>query len=86
MQDLSSSWDVGLFALLLNPPNLTQNHTSETSSKDPNQIVLTVYDFIQSWDTTSISLTAGCDLFIRYVTRTSALEYEEFNTAKSRLN
>ncbi|XP_030464127.2 uncharacterized protein LOC115683688 [Syzygium oleosum] len=42
-------------------------------------------DSLKKWDTTSISLTAGCDLFIRYVTRTSALEYEEFNSAKSRL-
>ncbi|GLT59994.1 hypothetical protein SLA2020_327850 [Shorea laevis] len=42
-------------------------------------------DSLKSWDTTSISLTAGCDLFIRYVTRTSALEYENFNSAKSRL-
>lgn len=40
---------------------------------------------VQSWDTTSISLTAGCDLFMRYVTRTAALEYEDFNSAKSRL-
>lgn len=39
----------------------------------------------QCWDTTSISLTAACDLFMRYVTRTSALEYEDFNSAKSRL-
>ncbi|CAL5443683.1 unnamed protein product [Camellia sinensis] len=39
----------------------------------------------RSWDKTSISLTAGCDLFMRYVTRTSALEYEDFNSAKSRL-
>ncbi|XP_077240891.1 uncharacterized protein LOC143881598 [Tasmannia lanceolata] len=42
-------------------------------------------DVLKSWDTTSISLSAGCDLFIRYVTRTSALEYEDFNAAKSRL-
>ncbi|KAI4325700.1 hypothetical protein MLD38_031076 [Melastoma candidum] len=42
-------------------------------------------DCLKSWDTTSISLTAGCDLFMRYVTRTSALEYEDFNSAKSRL-
>ncbi|KAE7998977.1 hypothetical protein FH972_003466 [Carpinus fangiana] len=42
-------------------------------------------DSLKSWDTTSISLTAGCDLFMRYVTRTSALEYEDFNSAKSRL-
>lgn len=42
-------------------------------------------DSLKSWDTTSISLTAGCDLFMRYVTRTSALEYENFNSAKSRL-
>ncbi|KAJ7963356.1 Translation initiation factor eIF-2B subunit alpha like [Quillaja saponaria] len=42
-------------------------------------------DSLKSWDTTSISLTAGCDLFMRYVTRTSALEYEEFSSAKSRL-
>ncbi|KAK1263396.1 hypothetical protein QJS04_geneDACA013587 [Acorus gramineus] len=42
-------------------------------------------DSLKSWDTTSISLSAGCDLFMRYVTRTSALEYEDFNAAKSRL-
>ncbi|KAF5732085.1 translation initiation factor eIF-2B subunit alpha-like [Tripterygium wilfordii] len=42
-------------------------------------------DSLKSWDTTSISLTAGCDLFMRYVSRTSALEYEDFNSAKYRL-
>ncbi|CAN1287270.1 Translation initiation factor eIF-2B subunit alpha [Linum perenne] len=42
-------------------------------------------DSLKAWDTTSISLTAGCDLFLRYVTRTSALEYEDFDSAKSRL-
>ncbi|KAB5574064.1 hypothetical protein DKX38_001258 [Salix brachista] len=42
-------------------------------------------DSLKLWDATSISLTAGCDLFMRYVTRTSALEYEDFNSAKSRL-
>ncbi|KAI3871171.1 hypothetical protein MKW98_015071 [Papaver atlanticum] len=45
----------------------------------------TASDSLKSWDTTSISLTAGCDLFMRYVTRTSALEYEDFNAAKLRL-
>ncbi|XP_068658814.1 uncharacterized protein [Aristolochia californica] len=42
-------------------------------------------DTLKSWDTTSISLSASCDLFMRYVTRTSALEYEDFSAAKSRL-
>ncbi|KAK9931573.1 hypothetical protein M0R45_018845 [Rubus argutus] len=42
-------------------------------------------DSLKLWDTTSISLTSGCDMFIPYVTRTSALEYEDFNSAKSRL-
>nr|POE93947.1 translation initiation factor eif-2b subunit alpha [Quercus suber] len=42
-------------------------------------------DSLKSWDKTSISLTAGCDLFMRYVTRTSALGYEDFNSARSRL-
>ncbi|KAJ0228921.1 hypothetical protein HA466_0320820 [Hirschfeldia incana] len=42
-------------------------------------------DALKSWDTTSISLTAGCDLFMRYVTRTSALEFEDFSAAKSRV-
>ncbi|KFK35689.1 hypothetical protein AALP_AA4G024400 [Arabis alpina] len=42
-------------------------------------------DTLKAWDTTSISLTAGCDLFMRYVTRTSALEFEDFNSAKSRV-
>ncbi|KAL4584469.1 hypothetical protein LXL04_009071 [Taraxacum kok-saghyz] len=41
-------------------------------------------DSLKSWDMTSISLTAGCDLFMRYVTRTSAVEYEDFDSAKSR--
>lgn len=40
---------------------------------------------LKSWDASSISLSAGCDLFMRYVTRTSALEYEDFDAAKSRL-
>ncbi|KAG9459786.1 hypothetical protein H6P81_004294 [Aristolochia fimbriata] len=40
---------------------------------------------LKSWDTTSISLSAGCDLFMRYVTRTSALEHEDIFSAKSRL-
>ncbi|KAG6485605.1 translation initiation factor eIF-2B subunit alpha-like [Zingiber officinale] len=42
-------------------------------------------DTLKSWDATSISLSAGCDLFMRYVTRTSALEYEDFHAAKLRL-
>ncbi|WOL01073.1 Translation initiation factor eIF-2B subunit alpha like [Canna indica] len=42
-------------------------------------------DTLKSWDTSSISLSAGCDLFMRYVTRTAALEYEDFNAAKHRL-
>jgi hypothetical protein len=34
---------------------------------------------------TSISLKAGCELFLRYTTRTSALEMEDFAAAKARL-
>lgn len=34
---------------------------------------------------TAISLKAGCELFLRYTTRTSALELEDFSTAKKRL-
>lgn len=40
---------------------------------------------LKSWDTTSISLSTSCDLFMRHVTRTSALEYDDFSAAKSRL-
>ncbi|KAL3700643.1 hypothetical protein R1sor_018665 [Riccia sorocarpa] len=40
---------------------------------------------LKMWDSTSISLSAGCDLFMRYVTRTSALEYEDISAGKSRL-
>ncbi|OAE19834.1 hypothetical protein AXG93_291s1150 [Marchantia polymorpha subsp. ruderalis] len=42
-------------------------------------------DRLEMWDKTSISLSAGCDLFMRYVTRTSALEYEDISAGKSRL-
>jgi hypothetical protein len=34
---------------------------------------------------TSISLKAGCELFLRYTTRTSELEMEDFAAAKARL-
>lgn len=34
---------------------------------------------------TAISLKAGCELFLRYTTRTSALELEDFSAAKTRL-
>ncbi|EFJ19798.1 hypothetical protein SELMODRAFT_177636 [Selaginella moellendorffii] len=42
-------------------------------------------EMLKAWDRSSISLSAGCDLFMRYVTRTSALEYEDINAGKSRL-
>jgi translation initiation factor eIF-2B subunit alpha len=34
---------------------------------------------------TAISLKAGCELFLRYTTRTSALESENFADAKNRI-
>ena len=34
---------------------------------------------------TAISLRAGCELFLRYTTRTSNLETEDFETAKQRI-
>jgi translation initiation factor eIF-2B subunit alpha len=40
---------------------------------------------LQRCDPTSISLKAGCELFLRYTTRTSALEIEDFAAAKARL-
>lgn len=43
------------------------------------------FSMFQSWDATSISLSAACDLFMRFVTRTSHLEHEKFDAAKSRL-
>ncbi|XP_039144380.1 translation initiation factor eIF-2B subunit alpha-like [Dioscorea cayenensis subsp. rotundata] len=45
----------------------------------------TASDALKKGDKSSISLSAGCDLFMRYVTRTSALEYEDFDAAKLRL-
>ena len=34
---------------------------------------------------TAMSLKAGCELFLRYTTRTSALELSEFDMAKAHL-
>lgn len=34
---------------------------------------------------TAISLMAGCELFLRYATRTSAQEMEDFAAAKARI-
>ncbi|MCH88392.1 translation initiation factor eIF-2B subunit alpha-like, partial [Trifolium medium] len=52
---------------------------------DLAEAVAAIRALAAAWDTTSISLTAASDLFMRYVTRTSALEFEDFNSAKSRL-
>lgn len=40
---------------------------------------------LQRCNPTAISLKAGCELFLRYTTRTSALEFSDFATAKKRL-
>eukprot|EP00877_Chromochloris_zofingiensis_P007550 jgi/Chrzof1/3048/Cz12g09180.t1 len=40
---------------------------------------------LQRCNPTAISLKAGCDIFLRYTTRTSALEMEDFAAAKARL-
>lgn len=37
---------------------------------------------IKASNPTSISLAAGCELYIRYVTRTQALEFADLKTAK----
>eukprot|EP00850_Spirogloea_muscicola_P003659 SM000015S01159 [mRNA] locus=s15:167592:170555:+ [translate_table: standard] len=42
-------------------------------------------DALKACDKTSISLKAGCDLFIRYVTRTSVLDAEDISAGKARL-
>lgn len=40
---------------------------------------------LQRCNPTAISLKAGCELFLRYTTRTSALEMDNFSVAKRRL-
>lgn len=40
---------------------------------------------LQRCNPTAISLKAGCELFLRYTTRTSALEMDNFDVAKKRL-
>lgn len=40
---------------------------------------------LQRCNPTAISLKAGCELFLRYTTRTSSLEWDDFGTAKARL-
>lgn len=40
---------------------------------------------LQACNPTAISLKAGCELFLRYTTRTSAIENEDFATAKARI-
>lgn len=40
---------------------------------------------LQGCNPTAISLKAGCELYLRYTTRTSAIENEDFATAKARI-
>jgi len=40
---------------------------------------------LQRCNPTAISLKAGCALFLRYTTRSSALEDEDFASAKARI-
>ena len=40
---------------------------------------------LERCNATAISLRAGCELFLRFVTRTSALELPDFDAAKARI-
>uniref|UniRef100_A0A803M9P6 Translation initiation factor eIF2B subunit alpha n=1 Tax=Chenopodium quinoa TaxID=63459 RepID=A0A803M9P6_CHEQI len=65
--------------------SVIEEFNSWRKQPDLAEAVAAIRALASSWDATSISLTAACDLFMRYVTRTSALEYEDFNSARSRL-
>jgi translation initiation factor eIF-2B subunit alpha len=43
------------------------------------------YDSVCRQNPSSISLKAGCELFLRYTTRTSSIENEDFQVTKARL-
>lgn len=40
---------------------------------------------LEQCNATAISLKAGCELFLRFATRTSALELPDFDAAKARI-
>ncbi len=40
---------------------------------------------LQACNPTAISLKAGCEIFLRFATRTSALEDQDFASAKARI-
>lgn len=40
---------------------------------------------LERCNATAISLRAGCELFLRFATRTSALELPDFDAAKARI-
>ena len=46
---------------------------------------MSVLYLAQACNPTAISLKAGCELFLRYATRTSALEDQNFASAKERI-
>jgi hypothetical protein len=60
-----------------------RNLESESESKTKKQASFLF--IFQEREKSSISLAAGCELFLRFVTRTSALEHEDINAGKERL-
>ncbi|KAL3135683.1 hypothetical protein ABBQ38_006155 [Trebouxia sp. C0009 RCD-2024] len=57
--------------------------TRQSSHSSGKRLIVCVHT--RSCNPTAISLKAGCELFLRYTTRTSAIENEDFATAKARI-
>lgn len=62
-------------------------HQSEPDGEVVRNLTVLYTSSIESHrcNDTAISLKAGCDLFLRYTTRTSALELDNFAMVKKKL-
>jgi hypothetical protein len=71
--------------LHFNSPPVLQANTHPLALPPPKPLTPSFSPSPCRCQPTSISLKAGCELFLRYTTRTSELEMEDFAAAKARL-
>eukprot|EP00887_Chlorella_sp_A99_P002792 scaffold6.g2792.t1 len=79
-EGLARSTDIAVAALT----SVIKKSTA-TTMMGINQELSDAAKSLQRCNPTAISLKAGCELFLRYTTRTSALESDNFAAAKKRL-
>lgn len=84
-EGLARSTDIAVAVAAIQALTSVIKKSTATTMMGINQELSDAAKSLQRCNPTAISLKAGCELFLRYTTRTSALESDNFAAAKKRL-